>query len=228
MKVNIPNHVAIIPDGNRRWAKQRHLTSFQGHQKGFDTLLEIGKKAREMGIKVLTIWAFSTENWQRSKGEVAYLMDLYEKMLDKFEKDALKEQIRIIHLGRKDRINKRLKNKIVKIEETTKKFNKSYLNIALDYGGRDEMIRAINKVKTQDNVFTQEQLSNNLDTQFLPYPDLDLIIRTGYEHRLSGFMLWQSQYSEIMFVDKYLPDFSALDFEKIINDFVNIKRRFGK
>jgi undecaprenyl diphosphate synthase len=228
MKVNIPNHVAIIPDGNRRWAKQRHLPTYQGHQKGFDTLVEIGKKAREMGIKVLTVWAFSTENWQRSKDEVGYLMALYEKMLDKFKKDALKEEIRIVHLGRKDRINKRLKNKIVKVEDITKKFTKSYLAIALDYGGRDEIIRAINKISSQQTKFTEGSLSKNLDTASLPYPNPDLIIRTGFQHRMSGFMLWQSQYSEMMFVDKYLPDFSALDFEKTINDFANINRRFGK
>jgi len=224
MTKNIPNHVAIIPDGNRRWAKERGLPTFEGHRKGFQTLVNIAKKSRELGIKILTVWAFSTENWKRSSGEIDYLMNLYDIMLEKYFKEALKEKIRVIHLGRKDRINKTLKNKIINIEEKTKNFTQHYLCIGLDYGGRDEIIRATKKGSNLSEV----NFSQFLDTKDLPYPNPDLIIRTGGEQRLSGFLLWQSQYSELMFIKKYLPDFGPEDFEKCISSFVIRQRRFGK
>ncbi|MCS6956469.1 MAG: polyprenyl diphosphate synthase [Patescibacteria group bacterium] len=142
---NLPNHIAIIPDGNRRWAKEKKLPTSYGHKTGFENAFNLGKFIRKLGIKIITIWAFSTENWKRSKEEVNYLMNLYGKMTDQFLKDALKEKIRIIHLGRKDRLNHPLKKKIVEAEKKTKKFNRFYLCIALDYGGRDEILRAIKK-----------------------------------------------------------------------------------
>jgi len=228
MNTNIPNHVAIIPDGNRRWAKEKGKNTYEGHKKGFDQLIKIAKKARNLGIKVFTVWAFSTENWKRSKEEVNYLMKLYEIMLDKYLSEALKDNIRIIHLGRKDRINDSLKNKIINIEEKTKKFDKSYLCIALDYGGRDEIERTISKIKNQRSKFGKINLNKFLDTKDLPFPDPDLIIRTGGEQRLSGFMLWQSQYAELEFVKKYLPDYTDSDFENTIKEFSERQRRFGK
>jgi len=228
MNTNIPNHVAIIPDGNRRWAKEKGKNTYEGHKKGFDQLIKIAKKARNLGIKVFTVWAFSTENWKRSKEEVNYLMKLYEIMLDKYLSEALKDNIRIIHLGRKDRINDSLKNKIINIEEKTKKFDKSYLCIALDYGGRDEIERTISKIKNQRSKFGKIDLNKFLDTKDLPFPDPDLIIRTGGEQRLSGFMLWQSQYAELEFVKKYLPDYTDSDFENTIKEFSERQRRFGK
>ena len=208
---NILNHVAIIPDGNRRWAKERGLPTFKGHRKGFQMLINIGKRSRELGIKIFTVWAFSTENWKRSSGEIDYLMNLYDIMLEKYFKEALKEKIRVIHLGRKDRINKTLKNKIINIEEKTKNFTQHYL-------------RATKKGSNLSEV----NFSQFLDTKDLPYPNPDLIIRTGGEQRLSGFLLWQSQYSELMFIKKYLPDFGPEDFEKCISSFVRRQRRFGK
>lgn len=225
MKTNIPNHVAIIPDGNRRWAKEKGKNTYDGHKKGFEELIKIAKKARNLGIRVFTVWAFSTENWKRTKEEVGYLMKLYEVMLDRYLKDALKDEVRIIHLGRKDRINDSLKNKIINIEEKTKNFDKSFLCVALDYGGRDEIVRGIRNSKS-----AIEELNFNkyLDTKDLPFPDPDLIIRTGGEQRISGFMLWQSQYSELEFVKKYLPDYSDTDFEKTIIEFSKRQRRFGK
>jgi len=228
MNTNIPNHVAIIPDGNRRWAKEKGKNTYEGHKKGFDQLIKIAKKARDLGIKVFTVWAFSTENWKRSKEEVSYLMKLYEIMLDKYLSEALKDNIRIIHLGRKDRINDSLKNKIINIEEKTKKSDKSYLCIALDYGGRDEIERTISKIKNQRSKFGKINLNKFLDTKDLPFPDPDLIIRTGGEQRLSGFMLWQSQYAELEFVKKYLPDYTDSDFENTIKEFSERQRRFGK
>lgn len=238
MKTNIPNHVAIIPDGNRRWAKEKKKTTYEGHKKGFEGLIKITRKARELGIKVFTVWAFSTENWKRSKEEISYLMKLYEIMLDKYLAEALKDEIRIVHLGRKDRINKNLKNKIINIEEKTKNFDKYYLCIALDYGGRDEIMRAILKIKSSSFVKTSEDKQNSkvdennfnqfLDTKDLPYPNPDLIIRTSGEARTSGFLTWQSAYSEYVFIKKYLPDYSEDDFEKTINDFSKRQRRFGE
>lgn len=230
---NILNHLAIIPDGNRRWAKERGLPTFYGHKKGFDQSINLSKKARELGIKILTFWAFSTENWKRTEEEINYLMNLYEQMIDKNLEIALKEKIRIIHLGRKDRIKKRLKEKIIFAEEKTKNFNKYYLTIALDYGGQDEIIRAINNLNSQNlnrKTFNLDENTFNqfLDTRNLPYPEPDLIIRTGGEMRTSGFMIWQAAYSEWIFYPKYFPDFTSDDLEKCINEYTKRERRFGK
>lgn len=228
MNTNIPNHVAIIPDGNRRWAKEKGLNTYDGHKKGFEVLIKIAKKARALGIKVFTVWAFSTENWKRTKEEINYLMKLYEVMLDKYLSEALKDEVRIIHLGRKDRINENLKNKVINIEEKTKNFDKYFLCVALDYGGHDEIIRGINKIRHSQSVINELNFNKYLDTKDLPYPNPDLIIRTSGERRLSGFLLWQSQYSELVFVKKYLPNYDDDDFEKTINDFSKRQRRFGK
>lgn len=228
MNINIPNHVAIIPDGNRRWAKEKGKNTYEGHKKGFEELIKIAKKARNLGIKVFTVWAFSTENWKRSKEEVGYLMKLYEVMLDKYLSEALKDNVRIIHLGRKDRINNSLKNKIINIEEKTKAFNKSYLCVALDYGGQDEIIRGINKIRNSQSVIDESNFNNFLDTKDLPFPNPDLIIRTSGETRTSGFLTWQAVYSEYIFINKYLPDYTDSDFEKTINEFSKRQRRFGK
>jgi len=228
MKTNIPNHVAIIPDGNRRWALDKGKNTYEGHRIGFEKLIKIARKARELGIKVFTVWAFSTENWKRSKEEISYLMKLYEVMIDKYLIEALKDKVRIIHLGRKDRISEKLKNKLLNIEEKTKNFDKNFLCIALDYGGRDEIVRVMLKVKNQKSKINENNFNNFLDTKDLPYPDPDLIIRTSGEIRTSGFLTWQSAYSEYIFIKKYLPDYSEDDFEKTIQDFSERQRRFGK
>jgi undecaprenyl diphosphate synthase len=227
---NLPKHIAIIPDGNRRWAKEKGLSTFEGHKKGFNQAIEIGKKARELGIKVLTLWAFSSENWKRTKEEISYLMDLYYQMIEINIQDALKEKIRIIHLGRKDRISNKLRLKIMEAEEKTKNFDKYYLAIALDYGGRDEIIRTINKInqsKTSIKNFSEEKINQFLDTKDLPYPSPDLVIRTSGEIRTSGFMIWQAAYSEWIFYPKYFPDFTPFDLEKCIEEYKKRQRRFG-
>jgi len=229
--MNTPNHVAIIPDGNRRWAREKGLPTFEGHKRGYQQGIEIGKKARKMGIRVLTFWAFSTENWQRTKQEVNYLMNIYKTLVDQYLKEALAEKIRVIHLGRKDKIDRKLREKIINAEEKTKKFDKYYLAIALDYGGRSEILRAFQKIsnfqfpisKLNENNFNQF-----LDTKNLPFPNPDLIIRTSGEQRLSGFLLWQSEYAELMFVDKYFPDFTADDFENCVKKYMIRQRRFGR
>ncbi len=228
---NFPHHVAIIPDGNRRWAREKALPTFYGHKKGFDQSIELSKKARTLGVKVLTFWAFSTENWQRSKEEIAYLMQLYSQMIDKNLEIAEKEQVRIIHLGRKDRLPKELAKKIASAEKKTANFNRYYLAVALDYGGRDELLRVVLKIRQanlSNQTLTEENFNQLLDTKDLPYPDPDLIIRTSGEVRTSGFMIWQSAYSEWIFYPKYFPDFTPQDLENCLVEYSNRQRRFGR
>lgn len=238
--MNLPKHIAIIPDGNRRWARERGLPAFEGHRRGFERALEISKKAREVGITVLTFWAFSTDNWKRSKEEVTYLMKLYEAMIDKNLKEALKEQTRIVHLGRKDRINDSLRRKITQAEEKTVAFTRRYLCIALDYGGRDEIVRGIQRFKNDDLArlakpsarqgfgnIDEENFAQFLDTKDLPYPNVDLIIRTSGEQRTSGLLPWQATYAEYIFSDKHFPDFTEDDFEACVKEYQKRQRRFG-
>lgn len=227
----IPKHVAIIPDGNRRWAKEKRLQSFQGHVRGFELVIDLANKAHEMGVEVLTFWAFSTENWNRSKGEVNFLMGLFSKNIDGYLKKALEKNIRIIHIGRKDRIPHLLKNKIIQAEEKTSRFSKLYLVIALDYGGRDEVVRAIKRMQNAEfgiRNIDEESFGSYLDTKDLPYPNPDLVIRTSGELRTSGFMIWQTAYSEYIFVKKYFPDFSVEDFAECVKEYSRRARRFGK
>lgn len=222
----IPNHVAIIPDGNRRWAKEHGFPSLEGHRRGFDVAVKIGKKIRSLGIHTMTMWAFSTENWNRTKEEVSYLMKLYETFIEKNLKQALKEKIRIIHLGRKDRISKKLLERIQNSEEKTKNFKDYILNIALDYGGRDEIIRAIGKI--QNSNLSEENFSQFLDTENQPYPNPDLIIRTSGEQRTSGLMIWQAAYAEYIFLKKHFPDIKDKDIEMAVEEYSQRQRRFGK
>lgn len=224
--VNVPKHLAIIPDGNRRWAKEKGLPSFEGHRRGFNIMKKIAKKARDLGIKVLTVWAFSNENWNRTKEEIEYLMDIYESWVDMHLEEALKDEIRIIHLGNKTRIRKSLLEKLTNAENKTKHFDKFYLCIALDYGGREEIIRAFNLIKTTKNI-NEKTFEDFLDTKNVPFPNPDLVIRTSGEQRNSGFMIWQSAYSEYMFVEKYFPDFTTDDLESCIEGYKKRKRRFG-
>ncbi len=227
----IPTHVAIILDGNRRWARERRLPTFEGHRRGLNRVIEIGKKARQLGIKILTVWVFSTENWDRTKEEVSYIMKLGESAVGKYLKEALKEQVRIIHIGRKDRIPKSLVDKIREAEEKTKKFSKYYFVIALDYGGRDDIIRAVCGIPNSQfpiSKINEENLDKFLDTKSLPRSDVDLVIRTGGEIRTSGFMIWQAEYAEYIFVKKYMPDFSPQDFEECIKEYSLRQRRFGR
>ncbi len=228
---NIPNHIAIIPDGNRRWAKEHNLPTLEGHRRGFNVAIKIGRKIRSLGVNTLTMWAFSTENWNRTKEEINYLMRMYEVFIEKNLKEALKEKIRIIHLGRKDRIPKNLLKKIQDSEEKTKGFIEYVLNIALDYGGRDEIIRAIKKVKSQKSKVksqSEENFSQFLDTANQPHPNPDLIIRTGGEHRTSGLMIWQAAYAEYIFLNKHFPDIRDEDIEKSVEEYSRRQRRFGK
>ncbi len=225
----LPKHLAIIPDGNRRWAKEKNLPSFEGHRRGFDTAVEISKYVRDLGIHTFTLWAFSTENWKRTKEEVGYLMRLYAEMTDKYLKEAKDDEVRIVHLGRKDRIPDYLLEKIVKAENETAHFSKNVLNIALDYGGRDEIVRAIQKLTTDDLInINEENFEDLLDTKNQPHPHPDLIIRTSGEMRTSGLYVWQAAYAELMFLNKHFPDLSKEDIDQAVQEFAKRQRRFGK
>ncbi|MFH0773722.1 MAG: polyprenyl diphosphate synthase [bacterium] len=224
-------HIALIADGNRRWARERNLPAFEGHRKGFENIKALSKKAKQLGIQIITFWVFSTENWKRAQEEVGYLMNLAEKVIDTQIKDAIQEETRIVHIGRKDRLPERLRAKIEKAENTTKQFTKYYFVMALDYGGRDEITRTIQKIcteKTGKPSITEDEINKNLDTAILPHPEPDIIIRTSGESRLSGFMTWQSAYSEYYFSPLYFPDFGPQELEKAVKEYGERKRRFGK
>lgn len=227
-EITLPHHIAIIPDGNRRWAKEHNLPLFEGHRRGAQTTISLARKVRELGIPVLTFWAFSTENWSREKDEVKSIFGLHH-ILKEYVKEAMKDNVRIVHLGRKDRIPQDLLNAITDAEEKTKNNKDYYLNIALDYGGHDEILRAIQKLTHEELAnLTPETFASNLDTGILPYPNPDIVIRTGGEMRTSGFMPWQSSYTEYFFVNKYFPDLSQEDIEQVVQEFSNRQRRFGK
>lgn len=227
----LPNHIAIIPDGNRRWAKGKNLPTLEGHRRGFDTAVKLSKYLRKKGVHTLTLWGFSTENWTREKDEVSYLMRLYGIMLDKYLAEALKDNVRVTHLGRRDRLPKNLLKKIEDLEKKTRAFSDYYLNIALDYGGHDEVIRAIQKMS--DQKFNPYELSENnfnqfLDTHDQQFPTVDLIIRTSGEYRTSGLMIWQAAYAEYIFSEKYFPDLNEEDMDSALEEYANRQRRFGK
>ncbi len=224
------NHIAIIPDGNRRWANTNGLTTYDGHNRAFlgvaPAILEALWKE---GIRTTTLWLFSTENWNRSNIEVQNLMTIYYKFLKIVHEMAETYQLRIVHLGRKDRIPTDLLSKVLEIEQSTKYNNRLIFNFALDYGGLDEINRAtkamMSFIKNRSSYFN---LQEHLDTAGQPFPNPDLIIRTSGEQRVSGFMPLQSVYSEWFFIKKYFPDLCIPDVLNTIHSFSQINRRYGK
>ena len=227
-KAGVPKHIVIIPDGNRRWAKKHGLAPVEGHKKGLDTAFRIVKASKNLGVKVLTLWSFSTENWSRPRTEVHYLMRIYQIFFKKHVKELIAEGVRFKWLGRRDRVPKTLKTLLEKIEQETAK-NKNYiLNICLDYGGRDEIVRAVRKImarKIKPAQVTESLIDQNLDTAGEPEPDL--LIRTSGEKRISGMMPWQTAYTEFYFSKLFFPDFSLAELKKAINDFALRQRRYG-
>lgn len=222
------NHLGIIMDGNRRWAKSKNLPALKGHSKGYDKIKEIGELCLKKGIKILTVYAFSTENWSRSKEEVGYLMKLLKNAMVNEIEYFKKQNIRVCVIGRISDLSSDMQKSIKKMEQATKDCKKGLLNIAISYGGRVEIVNAIKKIiqkKTAPDKITEETVNNNLYTAGLPDPDL--IIRTSGEQRLSGFLLWQSSYSELYFPSVCWPDFSESDLDKAIDWFENRNRRFG-
>lgn len=220
--VRVPHHVAIIPDGNRRWARARNLDTLLGHRAGFDRAVELMKTARDMGVHTVSFWAFSTENWDRNPREISYLMRLYKSMIDKCLSDARKNGVRIIHLGRKDRIPRTLMKRLTQAEEETKNNTSYVLNICLDYGGQDEIVRAM-----QSAGKGMRDLSQLLDTKGQLYPLVDLLIRTSGEQRTSGMLLWQSAYAEMYWEPVHFPDFTPEKLQNALLDYSRRRRRFG-
>jgi len=230
-KNHLPKHVVIIPDGNRRWAKEKGLPTIEGHRYAAQTTLpNLISELAKLNIKYFTFWALSTENLiGRSKEEVDYLFDLTRFFLKNKLKEFKEKGIKLKIIGDLTNLPKDLQKEILKITADTKENKKMTLVLGLNYGGRDEIIRAIKKIrnsKFEIRNLTKENFGNYLDTTGIPDPDL--IIRTGGEKRLSGFMLWQSEYSELYFSDLYFPDFTAKELEKSINNYLQRQRRFGK
>lgn len=227
-KSKVPLHVAIIPDGNRRWATEKGLEPSFGHYKSasYDNVKSLLLEAKSLGIRYLSFWGFSTENWSRNQVEIKAIFDLVSDLIERLRKDAKENKVRFRHIGRKDRLPEKLVKQIIEFEEETKNYLDLNIQLCLDYGGRDEIIRAVNKMlRSGIKNINEETIKENLDT--FDIPDPDLIIRTSGEKRLSGLMPFQSVYAELYFTDVYFPDFDALELRKAVEDFEKRKRRFG-
>lgn len=225
---SLPKHVAVIMDGNRRWAKSRGKPAVSGHREGYKNFVEIGEKCRNKGINTLTVYAFSTENWKRDKDEVEGLLDLLRESIKKETNRLEKENIRLKMIGRIKDLPEDLQEAILDGEKRTKDCTGGDLNVALSYGGRAEIVDAVQKLlnsgKKIDEI-TEESISENLYTSGQPEPDL--IIRTGGTKRLSNFLMWQSAYSEVYFSDTLWPDFNEAELDKALEFYANVKRNFG-
>lgn len=219
----LPKHLGFIVDGNRRWARERGLPTLEGHRRGIELVADIAEECHKQGVKIASFYIFSTENWNRSKEEVEYLMDLVEKCLKKFIKRCLKTDTKIAILGTKERLSDRLKEAVKEAEEKTRECKENILGLCFNYGGKQEIVDAANKIEGE---VTIEKLEANL---YHPeVPALDMVIRTSGEQRISGFMLWRMAYSEMLFLDKKWPDMAREDVGLILGEFAGRQRRFGK
>jgi len=221
-------NVGIIPDGNRRWARKKGLEPFYGHEAGIKKVIKVVKWAKEFGVKELTLWGFSTENFNRPKEEVKYLFSLFERYLkdERFIRKLIEENIRVRFFGELERLPKKIRESIFKLEEKTKKLNGLILNILLAYGGQSEIAHAIQRASIEKKRINKRNAKKYLLTSEIS--DLDLVIRTSGEQRLSGFLPWQTAYAEFYFVKHYWPDFTKQDFRKAIESFQKRERRFGR
>jgi len=231
----IPKHVAIIMDGNRRWARKLEKPPWYGHLFGSKKLEEILEWCRELGIKTLTVYAFSTENFKRSPKEVTVLMNLFEQKFKELVHDERvhKYGIRVNVIGRKELLPRNVRKAAEEAERATRKYNNYTLNVALAYGGRSEIVDAIKRIV--DDIDAGKITKRDIDEELLKkylyipnMPDPDIVIRTGGEIRISNFLLYQIAYSELFFVDVYFPEFRKIDFLRIIREYQKRERRFGK
>lgn len=228
-KLTVLKHIAIIPDGNRRWAKEKGLAVFAGHKKsaGFDNVVPIIEEARKLGVRYFTLWGLSTENWKRPQKELKFLFKLINKFSEDFGNYAINNKIRFRHIGRKDRLPKKTVEIFTEMEEKTKDFKEFNVQIALDYGGRDEIMRAVNlALKSGKKKIGEKEFRGFLGNEDIPDPEM--ILRTSGEMRTSGFFSFQGDYAELFFIDKYFPDFSPRDLKKSVEEFFKRKRNFGK
>jgi len=227
-KKNVPNHVAIIMDGNRRWARERNLPTMEGHLRGYEKFKQAPNWFFSRGISIVSVYAFSTENWKRSQEEVNYLMKLLDKAIENELSGLEANAYRIMISGRTDELPGNLGEKMLDLADKTKQKKGGILNICFNYGGRAELIDAFKKMLRQN--ITEEQVHEGMIRKYLysgELPDPDIIVRTSGEQRLSGFLLWQSAYSELMFMNKYWPDIEERDIDLIINEYNKRERRYG-
>ncbi|MCD8300343.1 MAG: isoprenyl transferase [Clostridiales bacterium] len=232
-ELKIPTHVSIIMDGNGRWAKKRGMPRTFGHKRGAEVVMDICQDADDLGIKYLTIYAFSTENWRRAESEVRALMTLFSQYLKICYRKAMENNMHVIVIGDTSALARSLQEQIRVLEEDTKDFDHFYLQIAINYGSRDEMVRAMRRLaadcadgKIAAGEITEETFSGYLDTAGIPDPDL--MIRTSGEERLSNYLMWQHAYSEFYFTDCLWPDFNKEELVRAIEAYTRRDRRYGK
>jgi undecaprenyl diphosphate synthase len=228
----IPLHIAIILDGNGRWAKERGMPREYGHKRGFKSLLNVAKYCNELGVKCLTVYAFSTENWNRPEKEVSFLMSIPSMFISERKEILNDTDVKINFIGRKDRFPKETLDAINEIMEKTKDNKGMKLNIAFDYGSKNELVTACKEIVllVKDEKIEISDINENLIESHLftkEDPKLDLLIRTSGEIRISNFLLWQLSYSELYFTERYWPDFNKLELYRAIKSFQNRNRRFG-
>lgn len=226
MSLKVPKHIAIIMDGNGRWAQDRGLQRIWGHYEGAKRAEEIVKACAEYGITHLTLFTFSTENWKRPKEEINALFELFEFYMTNKLQEFIQNGVSVNFIGRKDRLPKRLIRIMKEVKNVTKHLDKIKVYLAIDYGGKDEIIRAVNKaIKAGVNEVDEEIFSSFLDLSDVPDPDL--MIRTAGEKRISNFLLWKLAYTELYFTDVYWPDFTKEELLKALEDYSRRKRKFG-
>lgn len=226
---HVPKHIAIIMDGNGRWAKSRGLPRAEGHRQGTENLRQIIRACVEFGVEILTIYAFSTENWRRPPLEVRLLMTILETVIDRELKELYQNGVQIRHIGRLDQIAPALQKKIQYACDYTKGNSRLILNVAFNYGGRDEIVHAVRQIIASGipaNEVTEDVLNQYMFTGGLPDPDL--VVRTSGELRLSNFLIWQAAYAEYYFTPVFWPDFNKDELRKAIQEYANRTRRFGK
>ncbi len=221
----VPRHIGFIMDGNGRWAKLRGKSRSYGHKKGADVIEEVVSACFFEGVEAVSLYAFSTENWSRPKEEIDTIFDLLEKFLRRYENKLVNERIRLIISGDLSEISEKLRNRSISVMKNTERFVGKTLNIAINYGGRAEIVRAAKLLSETGEPITEENLAGRLYTTGLP--DIDLVVRTSGESRLSNFFLWQCAYAELYFTDVLWPDFKTEELKKALEWFAGRKRRFG-
>ncbi len=226
---NVPVHLGLILDGNRRWAREHGLPTLEGHSRGYDNLREIAKAAINRGVSYVSAYIFSTENWSRTPKEVKYLMDLAYRMLTKDIPELNKEQIRVVWLGGREKVSNKLLKAIERAEEATKGNSRGTLALCFNYGGQEELVDATRKIIGQGLAPTEINKEVLAAALYAPdIPPVDLLVRTSGERRLSGFMMYRTAYAELYFTDTYWPDFSIQDLDAALAEYADRERRLGK
>ncbi|MCF7887098.1 MAG: isoprenyl transferase [Candidatus Omnitrophica bacterium] len=233
MDLMIPYHVAIIMDGNGRWAKEKGLSRTQGHKQGSQRVKEVAREAKKKGIKVLTLFAFSTENWNRPKSEIRYLFSYLENFLTNYKEELVKNGIKLKIIGYRDRLSKKILNKIDEVEKATFDNTDFFLNIAIDYGGRWDIVNATKTIikAVNNNSLKEEKIDEKIFNNYLSlseFSDPDILVRTSGEKRISNFLIWQTAYTEFYFPEVLWPDFTKEWVDNIIKEYSGRVRKFGQ